>query len=115
MRHARLTGLQQVVACLNLINEAFRRVRGDDGVLCGLDERGYCFIAQETRRSIARVWESAIASRNMTLPMVPAQAQSEDSTSAPASAAAFMPSNQIWTARPHLGESAEGERPAAAQ
>jgi hypothetical protein len=66
MRHAHLVDPQQLVACLEVLNEAFRRVRNDaTAVLCGADDRGYCYVAQETRRNIARVWEEAIALQNL--------------------------------------------------
>jgi hypothetical protein len=69
MRHAHLADPQQLVACLDVLNEAFRRVRADDtAVLCGLDDRGYCFVAQATRISIAHVWQETIALENLKLP-----------------------------------------------
>lgn len=64
MQHTRLQTLDQVAASLDAINSAFRRVRGDvNATLYGLDRRGYCFVAQETQRSILRVWREIVAER----------------------------------------------------
>jgi hypothetical protein len=58
LRHTRLQRLDQVVACLDAINEAVKRTRGDaDASFYGLDDRGYCFIAEQTQRSILRLWK----------------------------------------------------------
>ncbi len=63
-RHARLANAEQVKACLHVINDALRRVRNDDSaVFYGLDDRGYCFIAAETQRAIAQVWQQLVAER----------------------------------------------------
>ena len=64
MRHTRLQSLEQVIACLDMINEAVRRVTGDiAATLYAVDERGNCFIATQTQQSILRVWQEAIAGR----------------------------------------------------
>jgi hypothetical protein len=63
-RHARLQDLRQVEACLQIINEALCRVRNDAAaVFYGLDDRGYCFIAEQTQHSIAALWTELAASR----------------------------------------------------
>jgi len=62
LQHTRLQTLDQVGDCLDAINNAFRRVRGDvNATLYGLDRRGYCFVAQETQRSIQRIWQQIVA------------------------------------------------------
>jgi hypothetical protein len=64
-RHARLRDPQQVEACLQIINDALCRVRDDAGaVFYSLDDRGYCFIAEQTQRSIATLWTELAASRD---------------------------------------------------
>ncbi len=67
LRHTRLQTLEQVIACLDTISEAARRVRGDVNavVLYGLDSHGHCFISAQTQRSILHVWQQIIAARNL--------------------------------------------------
>lgn len=58
--HTRLQNTEQVVSCLDLINEALRRVRGSPGAsLYGLDG-DYCFVATETQQNIFRLWQELI-------------------------------------------------------
>ncbi len=62
MRHTRLETLDQLAACLQAIDEAVRRVRGDAHATCYLlDRRGYCLVASMTSRSIRQVWRDVIA------------------------------------------------------
>jgi hypothetical protein len=66
LHHARLQSVDQVIACLDLINEAVRRVTGDvTATLYALDDRGDCFIATQTQQSVLRVWQQAIASEEV--------------------------------------------------
>jgi hypothetical protein len=66
LRHTRLQTLEQVIACLDTISKAARRVRGvSDAPFYGLDNRGHCFISAETQRSILHVWQQIIAARNL--------------------------------------------------
>lgn len=66
LRHTRLQTPEQVVACLDTISAAARRVSGDPGAaFYGLDNRGHCFISALTRRSISHVWQEIIAARNL--------------------------------------------------
>lgn len=63
--HTRLQSAEQVVACLNLIDEALRRVRGSaDASFYGLDG-DYCFVATVTQQNIRRLWFELIG-RNET-------------------------------------------------
>jgi hypothetical protein len=65
-QRARLQTLDQVGACLDAINNAIRRVRGDpNATLFGLDRRGYCLVAEETQRSIRRIWQQIVAERGL--------------------------------------------------
>lgn len=66
LRHTRLQNLEQVVACLDSIDEAVGQVRGDlQATFYGLDSRGHCFVAERTQRSIARLWQQMIATGNL--------------------------------------------------
>jgi len=57
LQHTRLANISQVIGCLDIVNEAVRRVRQDTGAtLYVLDKRGECIVAAETQHSIARLW-----------------------------------------------------------
>jgi hypothetical protein len=67
-RHTRLQNVAQVVACLEIINAAFARVRGDaTGTFCAFDRDGHCFIAPQTQQSIMHLWQKVVASHQPTL------------------------------------------------
>jgi hypothetical protein len=96
LRHTRLQTLEQVVACLDSIDEAVGQVRGDpEATFYGLDSRGHCFVAERTQRSIARVWQEMIATGNL-----PPFAPSSGDAAAPSSPIAFAPSRPVETAAP---------------
>jgi len=62
--HTRLQNIEQVIECLEAINEAFARVRGDASAkFCGFDNQGHCLIAPETQKSVAALWQSILASQ----------------------------------------------------
>lgn len=62
--HTRLPGVAQVVACLDIINQAFSNACGDaTAKFCGFDREGRCFIALETQQSILKLWQKVIASQ----------------------------------------------------
>jgi hypothetical protein len=64
--HTRLQNIGQVISCLDIICEAFDRVRGDpDATFCGFDREGHCFIAQETQQNILKVWRKVIANQEL--------------------------------------------------
>ena len=66
LRHTRLQAVEQVIACLDAIGAAVRRVRGDSGAeFYGLDSRGHCFISARTQQSILQVWQQVIAAPNL--------------------------------------------------
>jgi len=67
--HARLHSAEQVVACLQAINEALQRVGGaTDAVLTALDGEGHCLVADVTARSILALWQEIVTARNLTQP-----------------------------------------------
>jgi hypothetical protein len=62
LHHTQLQTIEQVMTCLDVINEAFAQVRGDPSArFCGFDNEGHCLIAPESQRSIAALWQSVIA------------------------------------------------------
>ena len=62
LHHTRLPSLGHLAACLQVIDDAFRRIRGDDrATLYTLDDRGACFIAAQTQQSIKAVWQQLVA------------------------------------------------------
>jgi len=64
LHHTRLQTIEQVMTCLELINQAFAQVRGDPSArFCGFDNEGHCLIAPESQRSIAALWQSVIATQ----------------------------------------------------
>jgi hypothetical protein len=64
--HTRLPDVTQVVACIDIINQAFSRVCGDPTAkFCGFDREGHCFIALETQQNILRLWQRVIASQQL--------------------------------------------------
>ena len=64
LHHTRLENIEQVMECLELINEALAQVRQDGSAkFCGFDSEGHCFVTSETQASIAKLWQSLIASR----------------------------------------------------
>jgi hypothetical protein len=61
LHHTRLQHVGQVITCLDVINEAMRRVTGDTAAtLYALDSVGDCFVAIKTQQSILRVWQETI-------------------------------------------------------
>jgi hypothetical protein len=63
MYHARLHDVGQVVACLQMVDEALASLRHDSTArFCGFDNEGHCFILAQTQESIAALWQK-IASR----------------------------------------------------
>jgi hypothetical protein len=66
LRHTRLQTFEQVIACLDTISQAARRLPGHaDGAFYGLDDRGHCLISVQTQRSIVHVWQQIIAARDL--------------------------------------------------
>ncbi len=66
--HTRLPDAAQVIACLDIINQAFSNACGDvTARFCGLDREGHCFIAAETQQNILRLWQQVIARQQVAL------------------------------------------------
>lgn len=97
LRHTRLQTLEQVIACLDTISEAARRVRGDgEAPFYGLDSRGHCFIAAQTQRSILQVWQQIVAARNLDVKESIGEPSRAPSAISPSGSPA--PSYPIWSA-----------------
>jgi hypothetical protein len=81
--HTRLPDVKQVLACINMINEALAQARGDNSAsFCGFDREGHCYVAAETQQNIRRLWQSVVAGRQSAPDAV---AQSAPASAAPAS------------------------------
>lgn len=62
LHHTKLEAIEQVIECLEAINQALARVRHDaTAKFCDFDSEGHCFIAPETQASIGQLWQSVIA------------------------------------------------------
>ena len=66
LRHTRLSDMQQLGSCLQLIGQAFREARQDgDAALFLLDQRGYCIVAAETQRNILALWSRIVGAQQI--------------------------------------------------
>lgn len=64
LHHAPLDNIGEVMECLDMINQAFAKVRSDPSArFCGFDNEGHCLIAPATQESIASLWRSMIANQ----------------------------------------------------
>lgn len=73
LHHTKLQNIGQVMACLEAINEAFARLRGNATVrLFGFDNEGHCFVSPQTQASIAALWQEVIAGQQATTVEAPA-------------------------------------------
>src|SRR5262249_58082807 len=73
LHHTKLQNVGQVLACLEAINEAFVRLRGNASVRsCGFDNEGHCFVAPQTQASLAALWQDVIAAQRATTGAAPA-------------------------------------------
>jgi hypothetical protein len=62
LHHTKLENIEEVMGCLEAINQALARVRHDTSTkFCDFDSEGHCFIASETQASIGQLWQSVIA------------------------------------------------------
>jgi hypothetical protein len=90
--HTRLQRLEQVMSCLNLIDEALHRVRGSTGISFYGVDGDYCFIATETQRNIRRLWLELIGrGEGATAPPLAAAAGAAPQESAPVTEAMTAP------------------------
>jgi len=66
--HTRLQNVGQVIACLDIINEALGRMRGGEGAtFCAFDQDGHCFVAVETQQNIRQLWQSVVAGQQLAV------------------------------------------------
>jgi hypothetical protein len=76
MRHTRLEASDQVLVCLEVLDQAVQRVRNDPGAIFhAVDERGYCLVAAQTQRSIQAIWQQIVAQRDLVHPAVSSHTQ----------------------------------------
>ncbi len=79
LHHTQLRDVGQIIACLEMINQALTQVRRDPSARsCGFDNEGHCLIAPETQASIATLWSNVLASQQ------PAEGQAAAPAFAPA-------------------------------
>lgn len=74
--HTRLQSPQQVVSCLDCIDESLHRVRGSTAASFYGTDGDYCFVATETQQNIRRLWLELIGSGESASP--PAEAAPAD-------------------------------------
>ncbi len=101
--HTRLQ-VAQVMACLDIINEALCRLREDSRArFCAFDQQGHCFVALQTQQNILHLWQEVIADQqlaanlqeNHASPLIPAGASqavnpnSDEQIEKPMTAAVF--------------------------
>jgi hypothetical protein len=68
-----------VVACLDIINQAYSNACGDvTARFCALDREGHCFVAVQTQQNVQRLWQKVVARQQLVL--------EEDPEAAPESA-----------------------------
>jgi hypothetical protein len=66
LHHTRLRSIEQVMVCLEAINQALTEIRHDPSArFCGFDNEGHCFVTQETQRSVAALWQSVLANQQV--------------------------------------------------
>jgi hypothetical protein len=62
VHHTRLPDVKQVVACLDILNQAFSNACGDvTARFCALEGERHFFIAMETQQNIQRLWDKVVA------------------------------------------------------
>jgi len=67
LHHTRLSNVGQVMACLDLINQALAQVRRDPSArFCGFDNEGHCLVAPQTQASVASLWQNVLAREQPT-------------------------------------------------
>jgi hypothetical protein len=64
LHHTKLQNIEQVVACLEAINQAFVQTRVEPSVrFCSFDNEGHCFVLPQTQMSIAALWHDVVANQ----------------------------------------------------
>ena len=101
--HTRLQNVAQVVACLDIINQAFGRVCEDaTAKFCGFDRDGRCFIAMETQQSILQLWQKVIASQQLThddQDKLASGSEADDAVTSIGAAETALPAQQAFDGR----------------
>ncbi len=65
LHHTPLDNISEVMDCLDLINQAFAKIRNDASArFCGFDNEGHCFIAAASQQAIAKLWQNMIANQH---------------------------------------------------
>ncbi|MGO9133363.1 MAG: hypothetical protein ACLP8A_04840 [Methylovirgula sp.] len=63
MRHLQLVDAQQVLTCLDVINQAFQQVRRDpQASLFALDDAGHIYLHELTYHAIRQMWQQTVMS-----------------------------------------------------
>jgi hypothetical protein len=66
LRHTHLQAQEQIVACLDAIDEALRRVRAEPGAaLTALDGAGHCLVAHATAQSVQALWREIVTAHDL--------------------------------------------------
>lgn len=64
--HTRLQNVAQVIAYIDIINQALGRIRNEGSTtFCGFDRDDHCYVALETQQNILRLWQSVLAGRQL--------------------------------------------------
>jgi hypothetical protein len=65
-RHTRMRSPEQVVQCVDVINQVLGGLRHDpQATICAFDEQGRCFVAEATAQSIRSLWHDIVAERGL--------------------------------------------------
>ena len=95
VHHTRLPDVNQVVACLDIINQAYSNACGDvTARFCALDREGHCFVALQTQQNVLRLWHKVVASQQLVLEEDPEAAP--ESAGAPSAAPAAAPEQRTF-------------------
>ena len=71
-RHTRLSAPEQVLAALEVLNDALRRLRGDtEAALVAAEANGVVFVAESTSVNVLRLWQEIVAERELDTPDAP--------------------------------------------
>lgn len=66
LRHTYLQAPEQIVACLEAIDEALQRVRAEpSAALTALDEAGHCLVAEATAQSVQALWREVVTAHDL--------------------------------------------------
>lgn len=99
--HTRLQSIGQVIACLDLINQAMQQVRGDaDATLYAIDQYGDCFIAMQTQQSILQAWLQVVAGQVLDAARSPSERPAAASAARSQTDQAPSPSPRLFSQGP---------------